>query len=195
MRFRLRHVPPSSRFCPPVIRQIPGIRANPVFPLRSFENPSRRTQIPSAWYQRVMRSPGINTSGLTGRHLSMISRCGRVSAAGLKSNSTRSALPLFVLRIFADDPYDALALDDFALVAHRLYGSSYLHLLLLSMRGPASKRTDPIPCAWHGASRPTQYGKNKELTTYGYACPRLPQTGPAADADTGCHIILHCPVP
>ena len=44
----------------------------------------------------------------------------------IRANS--SALPLFVLRILADDPDNAFALDDFALVAHRLHGSSNLHL-------------------------------------------------------------------
>lgn len=45
---------------------------------------------------------------------------------------TRSTLPLFVFRILADDPDNAFALDDFALVANRLHGSSNFHLLLLS---------------------------------------------------------------
>ena len=43
-----------------------------------------------------------------------------------------STLSLFVLRIFADDPDNTLALNDFALIANRLYGSSYFHSLLLS---------------------------------------------------------------
>ena len=38
-----------------------------------------------------------------------------------------SALSLFVLRVFADDPDGALALDDLALIAHRLHGCSDLH--------------------------------------------------------------------
>jgi hypothetical protein len=37
-----------------------------------------------------------------------------------------------VFRILADDPDDTFALDDFALIAHRLHGSSNFHLLLLS---------------------------------------------------------------
>ena len=41
-------------------------------------------------------------------------------------------LSLFVLRILADDPDNTLALNDFALIANRLYGSSYFHSLLLS---------------------------------------------------------------
>ena len=32
-----------------------------------------------------------------------------------------------MLRIFADNPDDAFALNDFALLAHRLYGRSYFH--------------------------------------------------------------------
>ena len=43
-----------------------------------------------------------------------------------------SPLSLFVLRILADDPDNTLALDDFALIANRLYRSSYFHNLLLS---------------------------------------------------------------
>ncbi len=35
-----------------------------------------------------------------------------------------------MFRIFADDPDDALALNDFAFFAHRLYGCSYLHAAL-----------------------------------------------------------------
>ena len=41
-------------------------------------------------------------------------------------------LSLFVLRILADDPDNTLALNDFALIANRLYRSSYFHSLLLS---------------------------------------------------------------
>ena len=48
----------------------------------------------------------------------------------IRANS--SALPLFVLRILADDPDNTLALNDFALIANRLYRSSYFHSLLLS---------------------------------------------------------------
>ena len=43
-----------------------------------------------------------------------------------------SPLSLFVLRILADDPDNTLALNDFALIANRLYRSSYFHSLLLS---------------------------------------------------------------
>ncbi len=35
-----------------------------------------------------------------------------------------------MLRIFADDPDNALALNDFAFFAHRLNGRSYLHAAL-----------------------------------------------------------------
>ena len=46
----------------------------------------------------------------------------------LRANpANRLALLLLVLRIFADDHYAALALDDLALFAHRLYGRSYFH--------------------------------------------------------------------
>ena len=50
----------------------------------------------------------------------------------IRALPARSTLPLFVFRILADDPDDAFALDNLALIAHRLHGSSNLHLLLLS---------------------------------------------------------------
>ena len=50
----------------------------------------------------------------------------------IRAITARSTLPLFVFRILADDPDNAFALDDFALVTHRLHGSSNFHLLLLS---------------------------------------------------------------
>ena len=39
----------------------------------------------------------------------------------------RSTLSLLVLRILADDPNGTFTFDNFTLIAHRLYGSSYLH--------------------------------------------------------------------
>ena len=36
-----------------------------------------------------------------------------------------------MLRVLADNPYHALALDDLALLAHRLNGCSNLHSLLI----------------------------------------------------------------
>ena len=64
----------------------------------------------------------------------------------IRALQARSTLPLFVFRILADDPYDAFALDDFALVANRLYGSSNLHLLLLSFEANQNI-PDDIFCA------------------------------------------------
>ena len=57
----------------------------------------------------------------------------RVSSSGSTNREQLlSALSLFVLRILADDPDNALALDDFAFIADRLYRSSNFHCLLLS---------------------------------------------------------------
>src|SRR6187551_763616 len=44
--------------------------------------------------------------------------------------ATRSALPLLVARIRADDQHDAAPPDHPATLTHRLYGRSYLHPLL-----------------------------------------------------------------
>ncbi len=55
-------------------------------------------------------------------------------------------LSLFVLRILADDPDNTLALNDFALIANRLYRSSYFHSLLLSSFSAVSWRTSGSSC-------------------------------------------------
>ena len=56
-----------------------------------------------------------------------------------------------MLRILADDPDNTLALNDFALIANRLYGSSYFHNLLLSSFSAISRRTSGSSCT------PTHY--------------------------------------
>jgi hypothetical protein len=43
------------------------------------------------------------------------------------SNGLWLSLALFMLRVFADHPDNAVALDDLALVAHLLYRWSYFH--------------------------------------------------------------------
>ena len=47
--------------------------------------------------------------------------------AGLRKRATCSALSLLMLRVFADNHYLTLALDNLALFAHGLYGRSYFH--------------------------------------------------------------------
>ena len=45
-------------------------------------------------------------------------------------------LTLLVLRVLADNHDFTLALDDFALLAHGLYGRSYFHLIYLLLASP-----------------------------------------------------------
>ena len=94
------------------------------------------------------------------RQLHTVSRFSRVSKSNSRprgpSNGSFSTLSLFVLRIFADDPDNTLALNDFALIANRLYGSSYFHNLLLSSFSAISRRTSGSSCT------PTHYATMPE---------------------------------
>ena len=67
------------------------------------------------------------------------------------------ALPLFMLGVVADDHDLPLALDDFALLTHLLYGRTYFHCIItfLSQRGLCFACRDLVPGKGSGLRRPT----------------------------------------